>query len=290
LNEGPPRIACVVLTQGRRPVDLGLALDSLLRQRDVELDVVVVGNGWEPSGLPPGVRGVALSQDVGIPGGRNAGVPQTSGELLFFLDDDASLEADDALARVAREFEDPNLGLLQLRVVPRSGGRPRRDWVPRLRVGDPARSSDVTAVWEGAVAIPRRVFELVGRWPAEFQHAHEGIDLAWRVMDAGFRVRYDGGVAVLHPARDAPMPHAYSLYFGARNRVWLARRHLRLPLGALYVLGFVLRTLPHLRSVREVREAVRGYRDGMRGPCGRRRKLRARTLVRMTLAGRPPII
>ena len=149
-----------------------------------------------------------------------------------------------------------------------------------------ARSSDVTAVWEGAVAIPRRVFDEVGGWPAEFRHAHEGIDLAWRVMDAGYRVRYEGGIAAFHPAQDAPMPHAYSVYFG----VWLARRHLPLALGPIYVLMFALRTAPRLRSTRGVREAARGYRDGLREPCGRRQKLRLRTLARMTLAGRPPII
>ncbi len=282
--------ACVVLTQGRRPGELRLALDSLLRQRGVDVDVVVVGNGWEPEGLPPRVRGVALPEDIGIPGGRNAGVPTARGELLFFLDDDAALAGDDALAQVARALEDPSIGLLQLRVVPRDGGKPRRDWVPRLRTGDPARSSDVTAVWEGAVAIPRRVFDEVGGWPAAFQHAHEGIDLAWRVMDAGYRVRYEGDVAALHPAQSAALPHAYSAYFGARNRVWLARRHLPLPLGVIYVLMFALRTAPRLRSTGAVREAVRGYRDGLRGPCGERRKLRLRTLARMTLAGRPPII
>jgi GT2 family glycosyltransferase len=233
---------------------------------------------------------VALREDVGIPGGRNAGVPHAEGELLFFLDDDASLAGGDALARIATKLGDSTLGLVQLRVAPREGGRPRRDWVPRLRAGDPARSSDVTAVWEGAVAMPRRVFDQVGGWPAEFRYAHEGIDLAWRVLDAGYRVHYAGDVVALHPAQDAPMPHAYSFYFGARNRVWIARRHLPLPLGVLYVVMFALRTVPRLRSAHAVREAARGYRDGLRGPCGKRQKLRARTLVRMALAGRPPII
>jgi GT2 family glycosyltransferase len=284
------RFACIVLSQGRRPAELGLALDSLLRQRGVDVDVVVVGNGWEPSGLPAGVRGVGLAEDAGIPGGRNAGVPHAEGELLFFLDDDASLAGDDALAGVASKFTDPGLGLLQLRVAPRDGGPARRDWVPRLRVGDPTQSSDVTAVWEGAVAMPRHVFDEVGGWPAEFRYAHEGIDLAWRVLDAGYRVHYAGDVVALHPGQAAPMPHAYSSYFGARNKVWLARRHLPLPLGLIYVVMFALRTAPRLRSANAVREAARGYRDGMRGPCGKQRKLRARTLVRMTLAGRPPII
>jgi GT2 family glycosyltransferase len=281
-------IGGVVLTTGRRPAELAAALASLRRQRGVELDVAVVGNGWVPEGLPEGVGAVTLAEDRGIPAGRNAGVPAVRGELLFFLDDDAALDGDDALARVAERFRGASdLGLLQLRVLAADGGPAPRDWVPRLRVGDPARSSDVTAVWEGAVAMPRAVFDAVGGWPEPFRFAHEGIDLAWRVLDAGLRVRYAGDIAVRHPSyRTAP--HDYSAYYGARNRVWLARRHLPVPLGALYVAGFALRTLPLLRG--RVRPALRGYRAGLREPCGPRKPLRARTLWRMTRAGRPPVL
>jgi GT2 family glycosyltransferase len=140
--------------------------------------------------------------------------------------------------------------------------------------------------------MPRRVYDEVGGWPALFRFVHEGVDLAWRVMDAGYRVHYMADRAVLHPL-PAPVAsrHGYSRYFGARNRVWLARRHLPLPLGALFVGTFAIRTLPLLvRSPSDIRRALRGYRDGMRQPCGRRRKLRWRTLVRMTRAGRPPLL
>jgi GT2 family glycosyltransferase len=283
-------IGAIVLTQGRRPRELAAAVESVRDQRGVEVDVVVVGNGWEPAGLPDGVRAVALAEDRGIPAGRNAGVGAVGGELLFFLDDDARLVGDDALARVAERFAaEPGLGLLQLRVDASDGGRPPRDRVPRLRVGDRTRSSDVTAVWEGAVAIRRAVFEAAGGWPEAFGKAHEGIDLAWRVMDLDYSVRYAGDVAVLHPAY-ATAPHDYSAYYGARNRVWLARRHLPLGLAVLYVAGFALRTLPVLRTPARARAALRGYRDGLRRPCGTRRPLRAKTLWRMTRAGRPPMI
>ena len=182
-------IGCVVLTQGRRPAELAAALGSLSAQRGVDLEVAVVGNGWQPAGLPEGVRAVALAEDRGIPAGRNAGVAAVGGELLFFLDDDARLAAPDALSRVAGRFAaDPALGLLQLRVDASDGGTPPRDWVPRLRVGDRRRSSEVTAVWEGAVAIRRSLFERIGGWPEPFRYAHEGVDLAWRVLDSGHRV------------------------------------------------------------------------------------------------------
>lgn len=284
-----PLIGCVVLTQGRRPAELAAALASLAAQTGVELDVAVVGNGWVPSGLPGGIGAVALAEDRGIAAGRNAGPPAVRGELLFFLDDDARLASPDALATVAARFADPSLGLLQLRVDPSDGGQPPRDWVPRLRVGDRTRSSDVTAVWEGAVAIRRSVFDAVGGWPEALGRGHEGVDLAWRVMDAGRRVAYAGDIAVLHPAY-VTAPHDHSVYYGARNRVWLARRHLPFPLGVVYVLSFAARTLPVLRTRRRAQLALRGYRDGVLRPCGARRRLRVKTLWRMTRAGRPPLI
>jgi len=285
-------LGCVVLTTGRRPDDLRLALESLLGQEGVETDVVVVGNGWEPTGLPDGVRGVGLAEDRGIPAGRNAGVAHTRGELIFFLDDDAALERPDALARVAARFaSEPVLGLAQLRVRARDGGRPARDWVPRLRVGDPARGSEVTAIWEGAVAMPRAVFDQVGGWPEEFRFVHEGVDLAWRVMDAGYRVEYLGEPAVLHPEpRAVPARHGYSLYYGMRNKVWLARRYLPLPLGIVYALTFAARRAAGVRSAGDARALAKGLRDGVRQPCGARRRLSARTIWRMTRAGRPPVI
>jgi GT2 family glycosyltransferase len=287
-----PRWGCVVLTTGRRPVELAAALESLGRQRGVETEIAVVGNGWTPEGLPEGVRAVALAEDVGVAGGRNAGVPAVGGELLFFLDDDARLADDDALARAAERFAaDPRLGLLQLRVQPSDGGQPPRDWVPRLRVGDRERSGEVTSVWEGAVAARREAFDRAGAWPAPFGVAHEGVDLAWRVMDEGYRVAYAGDIAALHRAY-MPAAHDYSPYQGARNRVWLARRYLPLPLGVVYVATFALRTVPLLwRSPSRARTALRGYRDGLRGPgAGPRRRLRWSTMWRMTRNGRPPFI
>lgn len=281
---------CVVLTTGSRPEVLALALESLLGQRDADLDIVVVFNGAEPSGLPEGVRGLGLPEDVGIPAARNAGAAQVGGELLFFLDDDASLVDDDALARVAERFAaDAALGAVQLGVAPRDGGAYSRDWVPRLRVGDRTRPSDVAVLWEGALAVRRSVFDQVGGWQAEFRFVHEGVDLAWRILDAGFRVHYAGDIGALHPP-PAPVGagerHAYSAYYGARNRVWLARRHLPLPLGVLFVVTFAARTVFRVNA----RAALRGYRDGVRGPYPERRKLRARTLWRMVRVGRPPVI
>jgi len=289
---GPERAAfgAVVLTMGNRPEDLERGLRSLLAQRDVDLDVVVVGNGWVPVGLPPGVQSCALGENQGIPAGRNAGVPLVAGELLFFLDDDAELPSDDVLARMAAEFAaDPGLGLIQPRVVDPDGLTAPRRWTPRIRVGDPGRSSPAMNIWEGAVAVRRDAFDFAEGWPEPFWYAHEGIELAWRVWDAGYHVRYDGEIEVYHPAIQ-PTRHAEFYRFQARNRVWLARRNLPLPVGLAYVLAWAAVGASRLRSREAVVETLRGYRIGLHENGGERRPMRWRTVWRMARAGRPPII
>ncbi len=279
---------CIVLTQGKRPQELGEALASLQAQTGVDIDIVVVGNAWAPTGLPDGVLGVELEVDAGIPGGRNAGVGHVRGELLLFLDDDAAVADPDGLARLAAKFAaDPGLGMVQLRVDTLGEGPPERTWVPRLRVGDRTQSGEVTHVWEGAVAIRRDVFDAIGGWPADFRFVHEGVDLAWRVMDAGYRILYAGDVAALHPPYAAH--NDWDHYYGARNRVWLARRYLPWPFAIPYVASFAVRTLPRLNSGVRRRAALRGYRDGM-SDDGVRRPLKRSTLVRMVRLGRPPVI
>ena len=50
------KVGVVILTQGTRPADLARGIRSMQAQQGVALDIVVVGNGWEPEGLPDGVR------------------------------------------------------------------------------------------------------------------------------------------------------------------------------------------------------------------------------------------
>jgi GT2 family glycosyltransferase len=285
-----PSFGVVVLTQGDRPSDLARGLASLLSQTGVILDVVVVGNGWQPEGLPDGVRGLGLPENRGIPAGRNAGVPHVTGDLLFFLDDDAALPSDQVLSRMAAQFAaDPQLGLIQPRVVDPDGRPAPRRWTPRLRVGDPGRSSPAMSVWEGAVALSRAAFNFTCGWPEEFWYAHEGIELAWRVWDGGFHVRYDGEIEVHHPAIQ-PTRHAEFYRLQARNRVWLARRNLPLPIAPIYVLSWAAVGGIRLRSWWALRETVRGYLQGITTPGGERRPISWHTVWRMARAGHPPLI
>jgi len=280
----------VIVTQGDRPAALGRALASVAAQRDVDLEVIVVGNGWEPTGLPPGVVGVAVSENVGAPGGRNWGLAAAKAQLLFFLDDDAALTDSSTLATLGSALgADPQLGVVQIRIRSAEGVTARR-WVPRLWDKNPERSSPVVTVVEGAVAVRRAVLEATDGWAGRFRYAHEGIELAWRAWDAGYRVEYNANLAAEHPltSRDRHPDH---LRHDSRNRVWLARRNLPCLLGVGYVVNWSAVTL--VRNARHpsvLRAWCAGAKEGLRAEAGKRRPLSWRAIWTMTRLGRPPVI
>jgi GT2 family glycosyltransferase len=284
-------VGAVVLSMGTRPEEFPRAMESLLAQRGVDLDVVVVGNGWVPSGLPDSVRAVHLPQNVGIPEGRNVGAAAVRGDVIFFYDDDAYLPTDDVVARLVDVLDgDPAVGAVQPRPVDPTGAPSPSRWVPRPGGRDPLRPGAVAWVWEGTFAIRRAAFDGAGGWPGHFFYGHEGIELIWRVWDQGYVGWYAPDVVVNHPAT-SPTRHAVYYRMNARNRVWVARRNLPWVLVPAYLLTWVLATVVRLRSSRTALAAwFAGFREGFGPGAGERRPMSWRTVWRLTRAGRPPVI
>lgn len=284
------KVSCVILTMGDRPAELSRAIASLVAQQGDPIETVVVANGAALPDRPPSARVLQLVENVGIPAGRNAGAAETTGELVLFLDDDGWLADPAAVDRLRAEFTaDARLGIVSLRIADPESGETARRHVPRLRAGDPTTSSDVTTFLGGASVVRRAVLDECGGLPGDFFYAHEETDLAWRALDAGWRIRYDAGVLMYHPAT-APSRHASYYRLNARNRVWLARRRLPWPLVPLYLGVWVALTAARTRSPRLLRTWFAGFVEGWRTDPGERRPMRWRTVLRMTRLGRPPLV
>lgn len=289
-----PRVGVAVLTLGTRPAELHALLESVERQETPAERIVVVGNGTPlPDDLPKEVTPVEVAENLGIPAGRNVAwqALRETGEVdvLVNLDDDGLLVADDVLTRVAAlHAADDRLGVVAFRIADGTGYTARRH-VPRLRAKDPLRGGEVTTFLGGGHSLSMRMLAEVGGWPDDFFFAHEETDLAWRALDAGWRIRYEPAIVLRHP-RTSPARHAVFYRYGARNRVWLARRRLPAPLVPLYLGTWTLITLARTRSIRGLRAWFGGFADGWRTPCGPRRPMRWRTVARMTRLGRPPVV
>lgn len=275
---------------GKRPQELARALNSVKEQLEVDVDLVIVGNGWNPAESYPNEKTLYLKENLGIPAGRNAGAAQVSGEFLFFLDDDAHLDSPYALKTLVEKLiEHSEWGLIQPRVSPDGTGEIPRRWIPRLRIGDPTKSSPATTLWEGAIIIRRPLFDAIGGWPGNFFYAHEGIELVWQVYNHHYLAWYAADVTVKHPVIN-PARHSEFFRLNARNRVWLAKRNLPFPISIIYVLVWFLISILRMRSARSLAAWLRGFANGVIRDAGEQKKLTWRALFALGRAGRFPII
>ncbi|NUK11037.1 glycosyltransferase family 2 protein [Streptomyces lunaelactis] len=278
---------------GNRPAELRALLDSVAKQREPAARVVVVGHGSPLPELPDGMVGVELAENLGLPTGRNIAMAtlREAGDVdvLVDLDDDGLLIEADVFTRLADLYEaDPRLGIVSFRIADETGFTQRRH-VPRLRAGDPMQRGYVTTFLGGGHGLSMRMLDEIGGWPDAFFFTHEETDLAWRALDADWKILYEPELVLQHP-RTSPARHAVYYRMTARNRVWMARRHLSALLVPVYLGTWILLTIARTRSPAGLRAWFGGFAEGVRTPCGERRPMRWRTVWRMTRLGRPPVV
>jgi len=284
------KLGVAILTMGTRSKELNALLASVEAQTVKAVRTVVVGNGCALPELPPWVEAVELPDNRGVTGGRNVALEHLRDvDVVVDLDDDGLLVDDGVFAKLIELYaSDPTMGIVSFRIADETGLTQRRH-VPRLRAGDPMRGGDVTTFLGGGHALSVRMLEQVGPWPEAFFFAHEETDMAWRALDAGWRVVYEPHLLLQHP-RTSPARHAFFYRMTARNRVYLARRHLPAVLVPVYLGIWTAVTLLRTRDVAGLKAWFSGFVEGWRTPYGTRSPMRWRTVWTMTRLGRPPLV
>ena len=106
---GSPLVSVVIITWNRKD-DVLESVQSIYKQNYQNVEVVVVDNGSTDGTADalaqvfPAVKIVTLNRNTGVSEGRNLGVAAATGEVIFFLDSDASL-GHDTLSNIVRKFQ-----------------------------------------------------------------------------------------------------------------------------------------------------------------------------------------
>ena len=293
---GPdPSFGWVVLTRGDRPQELAEAVRSIVCQLAPGTDrpVLIVGNGAEvatevlPEDVAARVDVTTFGDNLGIPGGRDAGLRRSSWEVVAFLDDDAHLERG-AVAAITGAFrDDALLGAAALRITDEEGiSNPRH--VPRPGGRDAGRGGDVATFLGGASAIRRSAYDDVGGYFTDLFYGHEEVELSWRLTDRGWRIRYLADAVVFHPRTEISR-HETGWELTGRNRVLIARRTLPWPVACVHVGSWLLLGVWRAPDRSNRRAYLRGWWAGWRRPV-QRAPIRWSTVWRLTRLGRPPMI
>ena len=121
------KLSIVILTMGNRPAEVGRAIESTEPLRAAGAELIVVGNGADPPPVPAGVITLRLAENAGVAGGRNAGLRESTGDVVLFLDDDGWYPDPGLSSYIAARFAaDPALAVLSMQVVDPEGGRSKR--------------------------------------------------------------------------------------------------------------------------------------------------------------------
>jgi GT2 family glycosyltransferase len=260
------RVSFIVVTHARAQWLSG-ALASIQRQTVNSREIVVVVNGPDPEtqqllrALGSDARVAVLEHNCGVGAGRNAGIALARGEILFFLDDDAELRDPDTAMRLLTHFErDPELGVVGFLVIDAATGTIESRCIPYRNKRLPTGPTTACYFAGGACAIRRRVFDRVGLFDESLFYGGEELDLSFRLLEAGLRILFDPSVAVMHNSAGG-VGASNAPYFYARNRPWVALRHLPLPYCVTHTLGWWAWSLAKGFRQRAMAAALRGIRD-----------------------------
>lgn len=234
----PISIVIITYNRPKDALELARNISGLEGLDELVEEVVIVNNQSSVSYEPveafiaahPEIpfRYVTAPENLGVSRGRNYAISLSRAPILLFLDDDALFRNKDALTHILPIFgfktfrstgdhdlvlipadpPDPpaqaadarpvgiaafkiyyaSTGEMQVNAFPHKRFTERKDW-----------HHFDTAYFSGAAhAIRREVFDKVGVYPENFFYGMEEYDLSYRILDAGFSIRYDDRVVILH--------------------------------------------------------------------------------------------
>lgn len=271
-----PLVSVVVITN-RDAAALQPTLRSVAAQPYRPLELVVLGNGvtlaeqlFPDTGEVP-LRIASTGTDRGVAAGRNAAARAAAGELLLFLDDDATLGPGAVEAAVRAVQSSSRVGAVSFRVVDPVTRRPALWYFPFDAARWATSRFDAPIVIGCGHLIRRDRFEtLAGFWEG-YEREREEVDLSWRLLDSGWVIRYEPGAVVEHAERSRlHMEHQVA------SHVWMVWRLLPARLALRQTL--VLLALFGARSLRRgaLVDFVRGL---IAAAAGWRRAWRSRTVL-----------
>jgi GT2 family glycosyltransferase len=249
-------VAVIVLNRDRRHLLLR-CLDSIHRLNWPHLTMLVVDNGSSDDSVAaveerfPDVPLLALHRNLGVAGGRNAGLAwvmeRHRPDYLLFVDDDTVLEQDSVNHLVAAAGDDERIGL----VAPKAYRKPGEllltsaggmRFNPYLGAawdvgageqdeGQYDRTHDVDACPGFAFFARSRLFERLGPFDENLNpYGWEDVEFSLRARAAGHRLVYAPGAVVWHlGGRIGRGPIMDYERHKVRNMLRLLQRHATVP-------------------------------------------------------------
>jgi len=264
-------VSFVIATYNRKD-DVQETLESVLKQNYSDIEIVVVCNSDDGTAelFAQGslfdrdeIRYFHFEERMGVPKARNTGIEKATGDVIITIDDDAILENPDVTQHVADEFsQNPDLGVLAFRSENYYTGEvaPKEFPDPPFNCWTPDEPFETTFFIGVGNAIRSQVFDEVGGYPNDFEYGVEELDLSLRIIDAGYRIKYDPNAAVLHKeSPEGRLSDQYVIQKILENRIRTTIRNLPWRYVVVSTVIWLAHTL--VRTNGDPRPALKAFRS-----------------------------
>jgi glycosyltransferase involved in cell wall biosynthesis len=207
------KIAIIIITYNR-PADmlaLAMNIEKLSSKKELLEEVIIVNNNstesydavksfiQENPSTP--FKLIESKENLGVSRGRNFAIEQSKAPILVLIDDDAEFQDTDALKRINEAvIENPLAGILAMKILYFQNSQfqlnafPHKSFEKRKHL-----QSFETYYFAGCGnIIVKEAFDIAGPFPTDFFYGMEEYDLSYRILDAGYTIKYIANIVLLH--------------------------------------------------------------------------------------------
>ncbi|MSN27165.1 MAG: glycosyltransferase [Geobacter sp.] len=216
-------------------------LKSIYHLLDDNTEIIVVDNHSSddtPNSIPskfPNISYLRTDKNVGA-SGRNVAFSHASGEIVICLDDDVFGLTSEMISSLGDKFRNnPNIGAINFKVLNAFTGD-ICNWVHHCLPEKYSEKEILTyELTEGAVAFKKEVLDKSGYYDDMYFISHEGPDLAFRIMCAGYDCIYWPDVVVKHRHENTGRVSWLNYYYDTRNHIYITVKNFPFWYGVVYL-------------------------------------------------------
>ena len=207
------KIAIIIITYNR-PADmlaLAMNIEKLSSKKELLEEIIIVNNNstesydivksfiQENPSTP--FKLIESKENLGVSRGRNFAIKQSKAPILVLIDDDAEFQDTDALKRINEAvIENPHAGILAMKILYFQNSQfqlnafPHKSFEKRKHL----QSFDTYYFAGCGNIIVKEAFDIAGPFPTDFFYGMEEYDLSYRILDAGYTIKYIADIVLLH--------------------------------------------------------------------------------------------
>ena len=252
MPENRPKVSIISVNFNQLEVTCEM-LDSIRALSFKDLEIIIVDNASSEnpeaflSKNYPEVKFIRSSKNLGFSGGNNLGIAASSGDYLYFVNNDTEL-IEEGIEQLIKLFgEVPKLGMVsplicyhpsshehKLDLIQYAGTTPVNPYTARnktigemeLDSGQFTQAYPTPYAHGAAMMIPREMLEQVGDMPEEFFLYYEELDWCEQIRRAGYKVYVEPRSRIYHKESiSVGKMSTLKTFYLNRNRIFFMRRN-----------------------------------------------------------------